>query len=76
MLRPYSNVTHINGRLDKNTYTMSQKKTCHLIFCFVSVKYESILIKNEGMSYSEHLTKLCIKCPFHLKLHYRYLGKI
>jgi len=52
----------------KFEYTLSQKKMCQLIFCFVFVKYEPISIKKlVGMSWKKHLTKQCKKYPLHLK---------
>jgi len=43
-----------------------KKKLCQLIFCSLSVKYEPIS-QLEGVSRNKLLTKLCLKCPLHLK---------
>jgi len=43
------------------------KKLCQLIFCSLSVKYEPISKKLVGVSRNTPLTKLCLKCPLHVK---------
>ena len=49
-------------------YTVSQKKLCQLIFCFLSVKYEPISIKIVKIVSEETFNKTVPKMPTSLKV--------